>query len=177
MNAREAAALVLIAASAWPASSASAPVRLVVAVSASQSVGNLSSADLRRIYVGDMTRWPDGHRILPVMPPARSQESEVFLKHVVRMSPIDFAQQWIGVVFRGRAPAPPKVVATANEALDFVAAHPDAIAIVPFDASPGALRSTPTGDSSQTRSDRHAGVRIINIDGRPPRSTEYPLNW
>ena len=177
MNARDAAVLIVIAASALRATTASPPVHLAVAVSASQSVSNLSSADLRRIYVGDMTRWPDGHRILPVMLPARSRESEAFLKHVVLMSPIDFAQQWIGVVFRGRASAPPRVMANANDALDFVAAHPDAIAIVPYDVSPGAVRSTPTGDSSQTRPDRHATVRVINIDGRSPRSADYPLNW
>ena len=177
MNARGAAALVLIAASTLPASSAGAPIRLVVAVSVSQSVNNLSGADLRRIYVGEMTRWPDGHRIVPVMLPTRSQASEVFLKHVVRMSPIDFAQEWISVVFRGRAPAPPVVVASAAEALDYVAAHHDAIAFVSDDVSSATVRSTPSGDSAPTRADRHPGIRIINIDGRPPRSSEYPLNW
>lgn len=176
MNAREAVGILLIAASAVPASFAAAPVRLVVAVSASQSVDDLSSGDLRRIYVGDMTRWPDGHRIVPVMLPPRSRASEAFLKHVVRMSAIDFAQEWIGVVFRGRAPAPPVVVATAADALDFVAGHPDAIAVI-RDASPGVVRSTPTGDSSPARADRHSGVRIISIDGRPLRSAGYPLNW
>lgn len=159
MNARGAAALLLIAASTAPARPAAAPIRLVVTVSASQSVGNLSSADLRRIYVGEMTRWPDGHRIVPVMLPPRSRESEVFLKRVVRMSSIDFAQEWISVVFRGRAPAPPVVVATAAEALDYVAAHHDAVAFVPEDVP------------------RHPGVHIINIDGHSPRSSEYPLNW
>ena len=177
MNARDAAALVLIAASAIPANSAAAPLRLVVAVSASQSITNLSSGDLRRIYVGDMTRWPDGHRIVPVMLPPRSHGSEVFLKRVVRMSAIDFAQEWISVVFRGRAPAPPVVVATTADALDFVAAHHDAIAVVPDNVSPGSVRTTPTGDSSPARADRRSGIRLINIDGRPPRSSEYPLNW
>ena len=177
MNARGAAALILIAASTAPARPAGSPIRLVVAVSASQSVDNLSTGDLRRIYVGEMTRWPDGHRIVPVMLPPRSHDSEVFLKHVARMSAIDFAQGWIGVVFRGRAPAPPVVVATASDALDFVAAHHDAIAVIPDDVSPGAPRSTPSGDTTPTRVDRHPGIHIINIDGHPPRSSEYPLNW
>jgi hypothetical protein len=177
MNARGAAALLLIAASTAPARSAGAPIRLVVAVSTSQSVNNLSSADLRRIYVGDMTRWPDGHRIVPVMLPTRSRASEVFLKRVVRMSSIDFAQEWISVVFRGRAPAPPVVVATAAEALDYVAVHHDAIAVISDDVSPAGIRSTPSGDSTSAHADRHPGIHIINIDGRTPQSSEYPLNW
>lgn len=177
MKARDAVALLLIAASASPADCATVPLRLVVAVSASQSVTNLSSADLRRIYIGDMTRWPDGHRIVPVMLPTRSREWEVFLKRVVRMSAIDFAQDWISVVFRGRAPAPPVVVTTAADALDFVAAHAGAIAVVPDEVSPAVVRSTPSGGGTPARADRHSGVHVINIDGRSPRAPEYPLNW
>ena len=137
---------------------APAPIRLIVVVSSSQKVSDLSSGDLRRIYIGEMTRWPNGHRIVPVMPPRRSGESGAFLKHVVRMSAIDFAQEWISVVFRGRAPAPPVVVATASEALDIVASHQDAIAVIP---------------DIEIR----AGLRVITIDGRAPRASDYPLNW
>ena len=97
------------------------------------------------------------------MLPTRSHESQAFLKRILRMSAIDFAQEWIGVVFRGRAPAPPIVVATAGDALDFVAAHQDAIAVIPDDLSPSGAR--------------HPGIHIITIDGRTPRSSEYPLNW
>ena len=177
MNAHLATALVLMTLGAASAMPARERIRLVVIVSSSQTVRDLSSGDLRRIYVGEMTRWPDGHRIVPVMLPTRSRESAVFLKRVVRMSAIDFAQEWIGAVFRGRAPAPPVVVANAGDALRFVASHPESIAVIPDELSPGVAPSTSGGDVSAMRPEPHIGVRVINIDGRSPRASEYPLNW
>ena len=158
MNAQTATAALLLAIAARSAAFAAEPVRLIVIVPSSQSVRNLSSGDLRRIYIGEMTRWPDGRRIVPVMMPARSRESEAFLKHLVRMSAIDFAQEWISVVFRGRAPAPPMIAAAASAALDIVASHPDAIAFISDAEIP-------------------SGVHIISIDQRLPRQQKYPLSW
>jgi hypothetical protein len=158
MKAQTATAAFLLVIAAESAAFAAQPVRLIVIVPSSQSVSNLSSGDLRRIYIGEMTRWPDGRRIVPVMMPARSRESEAFLKRVVRMSAIDFAQEWISVVFRGRAPAPPMIAATASAALDIVASHPDAIAVIPDVEIP-------------------SGMRIVSIDGHLPREQKYPLSW
>ena len=51
-----------------PARPAAGPV-LAIVVSQSQGLSNISLADLRRIYLGQMTRWPDGRRIVPVVLP------------------------------------------------------------------------------------------------------------
>ncbi|HEX9161966.1 MAG TPA: hypothetical protein VF980_09705 [Thermoanaerobaculia bacterium] len=150
------ASLVLILTAASPAPEAR--VRLFVIVSPSQTVTDLSLADLRRIYAGDMTRWPDGHRIVPVMPPARSRETALFLEHVLRTTMIDYAQNWISVVFRGRAPAPPRVLATAD-AIRFVTTHADAIALIPDPLDPP------------------PGVRVISVDHRAADAPGYPLTW
>jgi hypothetical protein len=158
MNIRAATAALLLVIAAQSAAPAVEPFRLIVVVPSSQSVGNLSSGDLRRIYIGEMTRWPDGRRIVPVMLPARSRESETLLKRIVRMSAIDFAQEWISVVFRGRAPAPPMIAATASAALDILASHPDAIAVISDVEIP-------------------SGMHIISVDGRLPREQRYPLSW
>lgn len=158
MNVQAATAALLLVIAAQSGARAAEHLRLIVVVPSSQSVGNLSTGDLRRIYIGEMTRWPDGRRIVPVMMAAHSRESEALLKHVVRMSPIDFAQEWISVVFRGRAPAPPTIAATASAALDIVASHPDAVAVVSGVEIPH-------------------GMRAISIDGHLPGEQKYPLSW
>lgn len=158
MNVRTTTATLLLLLAAQSTAFAAEPLRLIVVVPSSQTVANLTSGDLRRIYIGEMTRWPDGRRIMPVMMPAHSRETETFLRRVVRLSAIDFAQEWISVVFRGRAPAPPTIAPTASAALDIVASHPDAIAVISDVEIP-------------------SGMRVISIDRRLPREQKYPLNW
>jgi ABC-type phosphate transport system substrate-binding protein len=133
--------------------------RLVVIVPASQTLTDFSVADLRRIYRGEITRWPDGRRIIPVMLAPRSREADLFLKRVVLMSAIDFAQQWIGAVFRGRAPAPPVVLTTPADVMRFVSTHPDAITFLGDDV------------------DVTPAVHIATIDHKSPDSIDYPLKW
>ena len=134
-------------------------VRLIAIVSRAQTVSDVSLGDLRRIYVAEITRWPSGHRIIPVMLTPEREESQMFLRHVVKMSAIDYAQEWIGAVFRGRVSAPPVMVSNAADAARFVAAHADAIAFVPATAS------------------LIPDVRILRIDHRLPDDDEYPLAW
>ncbi len=176
MKTRAVVALLLMILAAAPADTAER-LRLIVVVSDSNGVTDLSIGDLRRVYLGEMTRWPDGHRIVPVMLPPRSPESDVFLKRVVRMSAIDFAQAWIGVVFRGVAAAPPVVVATSADALRFVATHTEAIAVIRQELSSTGVPPTSTGVVNATRFDAHIAVHVINIDGRAPGVPHYGLAW
>ena len=134
-------------------------MRLVVVVPSSQTIAGLTSGDVRRIYLGDMTRWPDGRRIVPVMLKPGSIGSDVLLKHLLRMSPIDFAQQWIGAVFRGHVAAPPVTVANTTEALHFVETHADAVAVI------GEGHDVPRT------------LRVLPIDGHMPSAAKYPLAW
>lgn len=132
--------------------------RLVVIVSLQNATSDLSLADLRRVYVGAITRWPDGPRILPVVPDPDSAQGELFLKRVVQMTDIDYAQLWIGQVFRGRASGPPHVVRSGAGARQYVLAHPAAIAVVTPDAV-------------------DASVKVLTIDGKPFASESYALAW
>lgn len=132
--------------------------RLAVIVSPSSTSTNISVSDLRRTYLGGITRWPSGHRIVPVILGAETWEQKTFLKRIVRMTDIDYAQHWIGEVFRGRASRPPHVAASAADAIRFVAGHPQAIAIIDAEAV----------DSS---------VRVLRVDGKDPNASDYPLAW
>jgi len=134
------------------------PLRLVVIVAPRSAVADLSLGDLRRTYVDSLTRWPDGHRIIPVVLGVDTGEQRVFLKRVVRMTDIDYAQLWIGEVFRGRASAPPHVAASQADAVRFVASHPDAIAFVAADAA-------------------DASVKVLTVEGKSADANDYPLSF
>jgi hypothetical protein len=152
-------ALLLTALLGAAAASTEQHVRLIVIVPATQTITGVTSADLRRIYLGDMTRWPDGRRIVPVMLRPGSIDTDTLLKHFLRIAPIDFAQQWISAVFRGRVAAPPVTVATSDDAMRFVATHPESIAII------------------VDRADVLPAVRIFRIDGRLRDDARYQLFW
>ena len=133
-------------------------VRLIAIVSTSQRPTDLSSADLRSIYLGQITRWPDHRPILPILLPLESAAGKSFLERVIGMADLDYAQHWIGMVFRGRASSPPLVAQSTDDAARFVATHPAAIALV---------ASYPTVKN----------VRVLNIDGKSPDDIGYPLRW
>jgi hypothetical protein len=132
--------------------------RLLVIVSPSQPITDISLADLRRVYLGQLSRWPTRHRIVVVVPSPRSPEGTLFIKRVINMAELDYSQYWIGAVFRGQAAAAPLVAASPAEAKRFVASQPDAIAVI----------ADVVTDSS---------VRVLTVDGKPASAADYPLAW
>jgi len=82
----------------------------------------------------------------------------VFLHRFMGLSEVDYDQNWIGVVFREQAASPPLVAKSPEEAARFVAAHPEAIAVV---------TNLPTMN----------GVRVLGVDGKSPEAADYPLRW
>jgi len=102
-------ALILLATVAGAAEPQHASVSFLV--SAANPARNVSSGDLRRIFLGQITRWNDGHRIILFVGPPDSESARLFFDRVVRMSDIDYSQWWLGAVFRGRAANAPRVIA------------------------------------------------------------------
>ena len=157
MAVRFAAAVLVVALNA-PAAEAPPVVRFAVIVSNHNATTNLSKADLRRIYVGAIARWPNGSRITPVVFHPDTFQGRTFLKNIVEMTDIDYAQLWIGEVFRGESSSSPHVVRSDEEARQFVAAHPAAIALI----APGAV---------------DASVKMLTIDGKHVTDEGYALAW
>jgi ABC-type phosphate transport system substrate-binding protein len=133
-------------------------IKLAVIIPRDSSVTDVSQADLRRIYLGSITRWPDDHRIIPVLRDPDSDSGRLFLKRVVRMTDIDYAQHWIGQVFRGQASSPPRVVHSAAEAKRYVAGHPYSISFV-------------------APEDVDGSVTALRVDGKAIDAGDYPLAW
>ena len=129
---------------------------LAIVVSHSQGLTNISLSDLRRIYLGRISRWPDGRRIVPVVLPPTAIEQRLFLKRALQMADIDYAQHWIGEIFRGRVAGPPHTAQSSAAARRYVAGHREAIAFI---------------DAAET----DGTVRILTVNGRNPEAADYPL--
>lgn len=126
-------------------------------VSAKNPVRDVSAGDLRRIFLGEITRWRNGHRIILFVRPMDTPEGRLFLDHLVRMSDIDYSQWWLGAVFGGRAANAPRVIPSAEEMVRAVAATPDAIGFVGAPVVPD------------------PGVIVLTVDGKAPADPRYAL--
>jgi ABC-type phosphate transport system substrate-binding protein len=158
MRPKRVASLLALILSVGVAPAQTARHRLLVIVSAEQTVTALSLADLRAIYLGQITRWPSRRRIVTVIPKLSSAEGQIFLKRVIGMAELDYVQYWIGMVFRGQAAAAPLVASSGDEARRFVVAHTNAVAIIadgPVDKN----------------------IRVLAIDGKSIDAAGYPLTW
>jgi ABC-type phosphate transport system substrate-binding protein len=147
-------AVIVLAAALMPAE----PPRTSAAfiVSSKHAMKNLSSAELRRIFLGQTSRWRDGHRITLFVRPSNTPEGRLFLDRVVHMSDIDYSQWWIGAVFRGEAASVPRVIEMPEGMVKAVAANDDAI---------GFIGSPPNA----------ADVTVLTIDDKPPEDPAYPI--
>jgi ABC-type phosphate transport system substrate-binding protein len=130
---------------------------LAFLVSARNTVRDISAGDLRRIFLGDISRWANGHRIVVFVHPPETAEGRLFLDRLVRMSDIDYSQWWLGAVFRGRSANSPRVVGTDDAMIKAVASTPDAI---------GFVGATPAIDPA---------VSVLTVNGRGPADPDYPV--
>lgn len=132
----------------------------VVIVSVKQVTAGVSSAELRRIFLGQITRWPTHRRIVLLVRPPEVIEQELLLHRIIRMSDIDYSQHWLGQVFRGQAAAPPRTIESATAMKKAVAEDPDAVGLLQLsDLEPADLR----------------GLRVLMIDGKAPGHQAYVL--
>lgn len=150
------ATLLLFAAGARAAEPSHPSVSFLVC--AKNSVRDISAGDLRRIFLGDISRWSNGHRIILLVRPAETPSGRTFLDRLVRMSDIDYSQWWLGAVFRGRAASAPRVIDTAEAMINTVAGTPDAIGFI----------GTPGGPLQP-------GVASLTIEGKAPSDPDYPV--
>ena len=127
-------------------------------VSAKNPMRDVSAGDLRRIFLGEISRWSNGHHIVLFVRPSETPEGHLFLDRLIRMSDIDYSQWWLGAVFRGRAAAAPRVMNSSEAMEKAVAANPDAIGF--FLMTPATVEPS---------------VVVLTIDRKLPADMEYPV--
>jgi hypothetical protein len=157
---RSAAAVCLLACalvSGWTARALGQPAGdVAVVVNPGVPVDNLTFTELRRLLLGDREFWTAGMRVTLLIRAPVARERDAAVREVCQMSEAQFRQHWIGKVFRADATSGPRIVYSAEMALDQVIRTPGAMTFI--EASAAAK-----------------GGKILKIDGKLPGQPGYPL--
>jgi ABC-type phosphate transport system substrate-binding protein len=115
-------------ASVSPVEAAGEPI--VVIVNNANPVESLSLGELKKLFLGDRSRWDTGKAVAPVMLGPGAPERTVFLKIVCGMNDADLGKYFLQAAFTGKSATPPKEVGSAAAVKSFVAGSPGAIGFV-----------------------------------------------
>jgi hypothetical protein len=150
---------VLLAARALPAASDPAAGRTtyLLVASAGVPVTDVSLADATRMLLGERRFWSPGVPIVLLMPPVDSPARRFLFERLFHMTEPAYRRHTLELLYRGEIDYAPKVVASHEEALAFIAASHGALSIVP---------------SSATLPD---GARVLRVAGRSPDDPGYAL--
>jgi ABC-type phosphate transport system substrate-binding protein len=107
---------------------AEAPTYQVV-ISAQNPVNELPRADVSKMFLKQLTKWPDGRIVVPVDQSANSDVRAVFCTGVHQRSPQAIQSYWQKEIFSRRG-APPFVKVGDDEVIAFVASNAAAIGYV-----------------------------------------------
>jgi ABC-type phosphate transport system substrate-binding protein len=130
---------------------------LAIVVNKSNQIENLSMAELRKVFLGERSHWPNGRRITLVMMESGQPERDAVLHQIYQMSETDFNNHFLRGLFTGEVFVSPKTLATPVGVRKFIFNVPGAI---------GYVRSTDVDES----------VKVIRIDERLPEDKGYRLH-
>lgn len=129
---------------------------LAIIVNRSNPVENLSLAELRKIFMGQRSRWSSGHRVVVTMMESGNLERGAILREIYNMNENGFRDYFFRGTYTGDIPASPKILSSPIILRKFVFNTPGAI---------GYLRASDVDDS----------VKVVSIDGRLPDEPDYKL--
>ena len=130
---------------------------IAIVVHKDTQIDDLSSAELRNVFLADQQFWPDRTRIILLVRAPQSDERDFVLNRIYQMTEAQFRQYWIAKMFRAEVPRGPKIVFSTDMALDLVVAIPGSISF---------MRADEVTD----------GVKIVSVDGKLPGDDGYLLN-
>lgn len=130
---------------------------LAIVVNRSNPVNGLTTADLRRVFLGERGHWPNGRRITLVMLEPGWLERDTVLSSIYHMNETEFNNHFLHGLFTGEVFVSPKTLSTPEGVRKFIFNVPGAI---------GYLRA----------SDVDKTVKVIRIDERLPGEKGYKLH-
>jgi len=151
--------LLLNTSSGGAASGAAASVpedNLAVIVNQSNPIEDLSLKELKAVFLGERSHWPNGRRITLVMMDPGVAERKAVLRDVCHMSETEFSRHFLQGLFTGEVFVSPKTLSTRVGGRKFVFNVPGAIGYV-------------------KASDLDSTVKVIHVNGRGIDDPEYPL--
>ena len=129
---------------------------LAIIVNRSNPVTNLSFRELRKIFLGESSRWPNGRRIAVAMMDSEQPECRAVLRQIYRMDEDGYREHFLKGVFQGEIFQAPKTLASPAVMRKFVFNAPGAIGYVRI-------------------SDVDSSVKVVRIDGHLPADEDYRL--
>jgi hypothetical protein len=89
---------------------------IAIVVHPQATITDLSSAQLRSIFLAEQQYWPDRSRITLLVRAPVSYERDVVLDRIYRMDEPQFRQYWIAKMFRAEVATGPKFVFSTDMA-------------------------------------------------------------
>ena len=129
---------------------------LVIVVNRSNPVDDLTSAELRRIFLGNRSHWANGRRITLVMREPGEPERNTILRDVCGMTEDQLKNHFLHGLYTGEILVSPKILSSSTGVRKFIFNVPGAI---------GYLR---VGDVDAT-------VKVVRIDELLPEDKGYKL--
>jgi phosphate transport system substrate-binding protein len=139
-----------------PDEQSAAQDNLAIIVNTANPVDSLSLAELRKVFLGERSHWPNERRITLVMMDPGQPERKALIREVCQMNENEFSRHFLHGVFTGEVFVSPKTLASPVGVRKFVFNVPGAI---------GYVRA----------SDVDSSVKVIRVDGRLPSDKEYGL--
>ena len=130
-------------------------VPLAVVANTANPVGDLTSAQLRDLFLGRQTTWSNGRRVTVVLRQDMLERAAI-IRLCCNMTPEEYDRHMLRAVFAGELASGPKLVSSDEAVKKFVFNVPGAL---------GAIAAT----------DLDSSVRPVRIDGRLPRDSGYRL--
>src|SRR5437868_11369677 len=93
---------------------------VAIIVNRDNPVQDLSYGELRRVFLGERSHWPNGRRITVVMMEPGAQERKTMLREVYRMSEDEVNRHFLRGLFTGEVFASPKTLASPVGVKKFV---------------------------------------------------------
>ena len=129
---------------------------LAIIVHRSNPVDELSSAQLKRIYMFDMQNWPHGRKITVMVREKGQPERTEAIRLICGIAEAEYERHVLLQTFRGSLGPGPRAIQSVSAMLRFVFNVPGAIGYIPVDQIDGS-------------------VKVLRIDGLLPTEPSYPL--
>lgn len=130
-----------------------------VIVNPRNPVQTISSAQLRKLVLGEEKFWPGRIPVELILQDERSVERTFVLGKLLNMSQGEYREHWLTLIFRGATVSEPVAVPSNGLASGLVQVQVGALCIMRADNVP-----------------KGATVRVIRVDGKLPGETGYPLH-
>lgn len=130
-----------------------ADAQIAIAVNKDNPVDDISMSELKQIYLGKKTSFPDGKNIVLA---EYADLKKTFYDILLDWSVTKMKKHWMGLIFSGTSSSAPKEFRQSGELKDFILRNEGAIAFM-----------------NLAEADKN--VKLLTVNGKRPGSKDYPL--